>query len=824
MGFVSALIPGCFSSATAAESNSPGASFKIERITVPTVPPEADANIRRRYEIEKAAWVWHPDVPAGEEAAVLFRNDFTLPEAKSITIHVSADQRHELTLDGQLISLGPDRGDLAHWSFASYKLQLPAGMHRMEALVAWIGGHAPFAQLSHRGGFILACEGDMAAQLNTGTEHWKTRRLQGWSFEPGPRPGFVGARQTIDGAKWFAPEADWVAPAVVFPPLSSNEYGIMRPGWRLSPSPLPDQWLNATQPGQVRAVFPGGLDATRKVEAEDCERARNDGSWNPLLAGTGRAVVPPHETVSVLIDLGNYFTAYPRLTFSGGRNSRVSVSWAEALFEPGADGKPSPSKGNRDEVAGKLFHGLEDTFLPDGGESRSYRTWWWRAGRYLLVTVRTADEPLAIDRFGLLESRYPLEDEGSFRSSDDSLNAIQPLLVRGMQMCSHETYMDCPYYEQLMYVGDTRLEILTTYAMTPDNRLPKRGIGLFDQSRSTWGMVAEHYPGRDSQLSPTFSLIWVSMIRDFAFWRDDEAFVKQCLPGMRGVLEQFRALRGPSGLLDRLPGWPFVDWVRGWSMGNAPDGVKGISSINNLFFVQSLRHAAEVEDAFGDPLLAKRNRELADELSIEIVKRFWVPERKLLADDEKHQHFSEHAQCLALLNGVLGNEKEGPCFQALTSDPNMVRTTVYFSFYLLETFRKSGRGDLILQRMEFWKELAKNGFKTSVESPEPSRSDCHAWGSHPLFHQRASLLGVRPASPGFREVEISPLPGGLRQIKARVPHPSGWIEARLDFDATGRQCVGEITLPPDTRGTFHWQGKLTELAPGKTTTIQTAAE
>jgi alpha-L-rhamnosidase len=67
--------------------------------------------------------------------------------------------------------------------------------------------------------------------------------------------------------------------------------------------------------------------------------------------------------VSVLIDLGNYFTAYPRLTFSGGRNSRVSVSWAEALFEPGADGKPSPSKGNRDEVAGKLFHGLEDTFL-----------------------------------------------------------------------------------------------------------------------------------------------------------------------------------------------------------------------------------------------------------------------------------------------------------------------------------------------------------------------------------------------------------------------------------------------------------------------------
>ena len=32
-------------------------------------------------------------------------------------------------------------------------------------------------------------------------------------------------------------------------------------------------------------------------------------------------------------------------------------------------------------------------------------------------------------------------------------------------MCAHETYMDCPYYEQLQYGGDTRLEILATYSL-----------------------------------------------------------------------------------------------------------------------------------------------------------------------------------------------------------------------------------------------------------------------------------------------------------------------------------------------------------------------
>jgi hypothetical protein len=83
MGFVSVLITGAHLTATAAEkpgSTDSRSSIKIERITLPTVRPEADANIRRRYEIEKAAWVWHPDVPAGEETALLFRNEFTFPK------------------------------------------------------------------------------------------------------------------------------------------------------------------------------------------------------------------------------------------------------------------------------------------------------------------------------------------------------------------------------------------------------------------------------------------------------------------------------------------------------------------------------------------------------------------------------------------------------------------------------------------------------------------------------------------------------------------------------------------------------------------------
>ncbi|WP_372490084.1 hypothetical protein [Chitinophaga sedimenti] len=28
---------------------------------------------------------------------------------------------------------------------------------------------------------------------------------------------------------------------------------------------------------------------------------------------------------------------------------------------------------------------------------------------------------------------------------------------RTSRLCAYETYMDCPYYEQLQYIGDTRI-------------------------------------------------------------------------------------------------------------------------------------------------------------------------------------------------------------------------------------------------------------------------------------------------------------------------------------------------------------------------------
>jgi hypothetical protein len=315
-----------------------------------------------------------------------------------------------------------------------------------------------------------------------------------------------------------------------------------------------------------------------------------------------------------------------------------------------------------------------------------------------------------------------------------------------------------------------------------------------------------------AQNSPTFSLIWSLMLNDYAFWRNDPEFVRSRAIGLRSMLEQFDPYVNRDGLLENLPGWSFMDWVPQWPTGIAPDGEHGVSALNNLLYVHALQKSAAVEESLGEPLLAQRLLAQSTRTAAAVRAKFWDESRGLMADNLAHTEFSEHGQCLALLTDTLTGDQARRCFGQLLTAPDLKRTTIYFSFYLMETWQKFGRGDLILERLEFWKDLVKQGLKTPVEMPGDTRSDCHAWGSHPLFHLHASVAGIRPASPGFRTVRIAPEPGGLPKIICRTPHPDGFIA--LDLSFPDGHCRGTVELPPGITGVFVWHGREQKLNAG----------
>lgn len=767
----------------------------INRKLITPEKPTQNNGIVQQYEIEKADWIWHPDFSSNQIVFLYFVNEFELNKETGTTIHVSGDQRYELYLDGELLSRGPDRCDKEHWSFSSYDLTMPAGKHVLTAEVYWLGEKSPVAQMSSLPGFILAAAG-LEGVLNSGRGNWRVAERKGLSLGGNMKNFYhvIGPAYIIDGKEYFA-EFEFKK-AVVSRSQLPNTTGMFINERNLFPTSLPEQKVDKFSGGTIRAA---NTSTSYPVLFSGQDEAV-DPAINFL---SGPVTIPAGTQVNILWDLGNYYCAYNHLKVKGGAGSEIKMEWAESLFraEKNEHGDYR-HKDNRNEVAGKLFYGFGDTFYPSGGEEK-FRSFWWRAGRYIMISIKTAGQALTIETPALETTRYPLGNESEFSCSNPGLEEIIPIGVRGMQMCSHETLMDCPYYEQLMYVGDSRLELLTWYALSRDVHFPKRCLELFDWSRWKTGFVAERYPSDPYQLSLTFSTIWVYMIHDYMMWRGDLGWVRDRLTGVRCLLENFRGLIQEDGLLHALPGWSFIDWVGGWDRGMPASEEVGQLAVVNLQFIYALQKTAEIERAVGEDMMAERNEQLAEAVKAEVLAQFWDEEKSMLTDTTKAKTFSEHAQCLGLLTGTIPADKADTCFQAMLSHDPIAKTTIYYSFYLLETFKLMNRGDLILKRMEQWQELKANGLKTTVEQPEPSRSDCHAWGAHPIFHFHASLAGIRPTVPGFKKLIIKPSPGDLDFINGKIPHPEGQISFALKFK--NGSCSGEVKLPEGTTGAFVWQ-------------------
>ena len=746
-------------------------------------------------------WIRHPagmTPPGGWR----FKLQFQLDSSAVIPLHVTADELYDLSVDGERIGRGPQRGTLQCWHFESYEIELDAGQHVIQATV-WAFGEeiGPHGIMGIRPGFLLGTNREFHEKLATGVAPWQTKAEScccftkneiGWGT--GPEIVIYATALSPDAASdgWFPAENDTpgingalafhVRPAQAHCLLSSN---------------LPPMLEKPCPPAKVRFVDSAEADRIDMQQHLDDQESTWVGIWH------GRpARIPENSRRRILFDLDNYVCAYPSLTVNGGRGATVRLNWAESLFvEP--DATPFPPKGDRDEIEGKVFRGYGDTFIPDG-ERQTFSPPLWRPGRYLELFIDTADEEIEIEELRLAETHYPLEISASFQADHPAISTITPIMVRALEMCMHQTYFDCPYYEQLMYIGDTRLQALVTYVLSGDDRLPRQAIRMFAQSIQSDGLLRAHYPGRDRQTIAPFSLWWIGMVYDFARWRDEPGFVKSNLNTMRAIQNAWLKFLNPEGLIEGPRGWNFTDWVPEWPNGVPPDGEFGVSGILNLHFLLALRWCEELEEQFGEPELAARAQRHADRLYNKICEVFWDHENGLFADTLDHRHRSEHANALAVLTGMIDAPRLELIKKALRENSGLTRTTIYFSHYLFEACAHLGMADLFIDRLDCWTDAVACGFKTTPEMPEPTRSDCHAWGAHPLYHFHASLLGAQPGF-GFKTVDIRPQFGKLTSICGRLPTPHGMIE--FELERHDKALNGSITLPPGITGTLHWGGQ-----------------
>jgi hypothetical protein len=517
------------------------------------------------------------------------------------------------------------------------------------------------------------------------------------------------------------------------------------------------------------------------------------------MEGRRPLTIPAQTKVTILFDQSRLTTAYPELVTTGGRGAQVTLSYAEALVD--AQGQ----KGNRNETEGKELRGYRDRFLTEGGKKRLYRPLWWRTYRYLQAEIETGDEALVIEDLRGLSTGYPFALRARFESDDPELTRIWETGWRTARLCAHETYMDCPYYEQLQYAGDTRIQALITLTSTSDDRLVRNALELLHASRTPEGITLSRYPAALPQFIPPFALFWIGMAHDYWQYRDAHAYLQPFLPAMRDVLGWHEDRLSSSGLLGTVEWWNFADWVPAWKAGVPPLEADGQSTILSLQLAGALREAAEMEDAFGNPVRAAHYRHLRGRIIAAVRRLYLASQRQLVPDTPAQALFSQHATLLAVLEDAVPPADQQRVMQQVLNDGTLTQATFYFRYYLHSAMKKAGLGEEYVKRLQPWRDMLALGLTTWAENPEPVRSDCHAWSAHPNYDLLSTVAGIEPAAPGFRSVRIEPHLGPLTRVDATMPHPQGDITVAYRREGAGLKA--DVTLPPGLSGTLVWNGQ-----------------
>ena len=775
-----------------------GFANKVEQIFRDPPPIPGNVNLVAMTPIDQARWI-AANGPAPRHRKVnveYYTCDFDRQGDEPLEIDISADERFWLFLDGRLLARGPHRGTPARWFYQSYRIDLDPGRHNLKVIVTQMGEAAPLAQLSSgRARLILKASGSYDPLLTTGRGVWKCGLLSTMeACGPGGGSWGGGHQVQITGTSFLdaLPEKLYTPSIVATPIPKRHACGVRKErDLRLWPTDIPDQ-----------------LAARRRVGIS------GDKGFDELLSKDALLVIPAHSKRQFVIDLGNYFCFYPQLHVGGGKGAKIAWGWTESLVLPdGQSDKVAGQKGRRNQREGKIVPGLfQDTFLPDGRQDASFTTPWWRCGRWSVLTVETADDPVTLKRLVLEETRYPADAENAFEASDSQLAQINRICNRAMEMCSHEMFFDCPFIEQQMYGGDSRVDWLVSAAMTPDARLVRRAIGLFDDSRFRDGFLPMNTPSRRLQESGTYSICLPMAVGDYALWRDDLPGLRKMLPGMRHTLAAIEQYENAEGILEYLPGWCFLDW--GHIQGKTPRLTAPIT----LHWALALLRAADAEAAAGNLDFAAGLRKHSARCVQGVMRRFWNETRGLIADDPGGQVFTEHAQALGILVGAFDTNQLPRVVSALEANATregggLVRTGIYFSHYLFSAYKAVGRPDLFLKRLGIWREAVAYGFATTPEEGWlGTRSDCHAWSAHPAFHFQTLLCGIRPTGYGFSSVEIAPQPGPLKWIRSTFPHPKGKLVCDLHFEGT--KLSGRVVVPDGLPAVLRWNGLVRNLSAG----------
>ena len=745
------------------------------------------------YMKKQAKWIWHSAKASLDAELVLFRKELVIESVPRVCrIRVAVDTRYTLFVNGQLVLRGPCRGN----AYVQYRDTIDIGSYLRRggnclAVKVLHYSNDPLTARQHLGGpaalYVNAYGGLLVdepdSDLGWETDNsWQCQKVEAYALKGANQAGYVNSFEYVDGRRypfgWEGEEADTAG----FSPATElciggnylDIYGVQNL-WYLEDRPIP-------APFEERRTF---------QSIKSCDPGREQ-EWRRWLEGD-TLYLSAHETAYVELDAADYVTGFPCLELEDGEGTEITLVYAEAYGQT-VDEYTSSKYIRDDNREGRELVYTESDIYHCGSGVQRYSPVYYRTFRFMRLQIRTGDTPLMLKRFDYIRTGYPLEVQGSFCGAS-GMDEIWSASLRTLRSCMYETYMDCPYFEQMQYVMDTMLQMQYTYPISPDTRLVKKAMRDFYQAQLPNGLFPCYAPSKYIQLIPCFGLYWVQMVCNY-YWRfGDKDTVQEYYPGVEKLIKYFwRHRDNATGLYRHEEGWDFVDWVTDWKVGVPTEEADQLNILDNLLLLYTLRESERLMRDVGRSDMAHEYAAFAGELERAILRYGYDPEDKLFFSAVGVRKKSQHAQTLAVLSGIVQGEKAVQLMRRMLKAKGIYRVSFPMLYFLLRALEKTGLYEEAQPFMEIWGHCLSLHLLTMPEEAalQHTRSDCHAWSALPLYEYASCYLGVKPEEYG-RAVSIRPLAVWVSDCRGNVVTPSGVVQVHFWQDQEG--CHVEAIAP-----------------------------
>ncbi|MDF1550534.1 MAG: family 78 glycoside hydrolase catalytic domain, partial [Bacteroidales bacterium] len=319
-----------------------------------------------------AEWITLDEIQGNEYGVYYFRKSFTLEKKPNkFVLHVSADNRYNLYVNGQKVCWGPAVGDLNNWNYETIDIAkyLSDGKNLIAAKVWNMGPFKGARQISHTTAFILKGNTKKEQMVNS-DRSWKV--IKDNSYFPIMHSASQAGGGYIAGCTdslnaflhpwgWNVIEFDdynWKHAKEIGKGNHSGLNTWLGTPWLLKERTIPfmEQFVEPTPDiVQMTGIY-----------------------FNPdRSSGKLNFTVPTNTKAEILLDNKQLTMGFPQITISGGKGAKIKIQYQEALFDN------ESQKGNRNEWKNKTMKGYYDIFLCDGAKNRRFEPLWIRTFRYV---------------------------------------------------------------------------------------------------------------------------------------------------------------------------------------------------------------------------------------------------------------------------------------------------------------------------------------------------------------------------------------------------------------------------------------------------------